>query len=330
MNYFELLRNWKKNKLVKVYYFCGEESYFKSEATEKLKALLIPPKERIFNLDLLYAGKTPLDRILNLIQTPPVGFEKRLVILNEVNRLSSKERNLILQHIKFLPDLTFLVLVSEKKDSKKEFASKLKKMKVPVVEFNPPTSERVKIWISEKFKSYKKNIEKSALELLQNYCGDNLFDLSQQIEKLVLFVGGKKRIEKEDVEKVVGLSKTHNVFQLSNAVGEKDFLGAVEILKSLSLYGEKPGTILFFLTRHWIRLLKIKNLNNKKPSSNLASYVGVHPFYLKDYQKQKNNFAKKDLEKGILHIFKADYDLKTSRMPTELVLEILIYNLCNV
>lgn len=330
MYYLELLRNWEKNKLAKIYYFCGEEHYFKSEALQKLKALLIPKKEQIFNLDIIYATKAPLDKILNLIQTPPVGFEKRLVIINEVNKLSLKDKNLILKHIKFVPDFTSLVLVSEKKDAKKEFGSELKKMKIPVVEFNPPSSERIRPWILEKVRSFKKNIEKNALELLQKFCGENLFDLAQQIEKLVLFVGEKKRIEKEDVEKVVGFSKTHNVFQLSNAVGEKDFLSSIEILKNLSLYGEKPGTILYFLTRHWIRLLKIKNIKFKKVKPNLASYLKVHPFYLKDYQEQKNNFTQKELEKGVLLLFKADYDLKISRIPSHLILEILIYNLCNL
>jgi DNA polymerase-3 subunit delta len=330
MYYSDLLKNLKKGKIEKVYYFSGEEKYLKTEALEKLKSLLIPKKEQVFNLDKVYAGKTPLDKILNLVQMHPLGFEKRLVVVNEVNKLNSRDKDLVLKHLNFIPDSTFLVFLSDKKDAKTKFATELKKLKVQVVEFNPLNSERVRFWILERIKFYGKSIEKDALELLHNLCGENLFDLAQQIEKLVLFIGDKSRIEMEDVEKVVGFSKIHNVFQLSNAVGEKDFLRSVEILKNLSLYGEKPGTMLFFLTRHWIRLLKIKNFQPRKQSLSLASYLGVHPFYLKDYQKQKTNFTQRDLEKGILHLFKAECDLKTSRMPSDLVLEILIYNLCNL
>ncbi len=62
----------------------------------------------------------------------------------------------------------------------------------------------------------------------------------------------------------------------------------------------------------------------------LSSYLKVHSYFLKDYKEQSKNFTPDQLEKGLLFIHQADADLKRSFLPPDLILELLVYNLCHL
>ena len=330
MRYQEFLKSLGKKQIANLYHFTGEENFLKDEAIKKLIEILIPKEQESFNLDIVYASQTKLDQILNLTQTFPVGSSKRLVIVHEVEKLFPVEKEFLLDHLKSLPDSTCLVLVSGKLDKRATFYKTIKEKIKNTLEFNPLKDEQLSLWISNRVESFQKNIDKETIKCLETWVGNSLFDLAHQIGKLVLYVGDRENIEKKDVENVVGVTKTHKSWDLGHRVGERDLAGALEILKSLILYGEKPLTIIFWLTDHWIKLVKAKHFDPWKMGMPLASYLKTWPELTEKFDKQKVNFTKEKLEQGLYLLHQADVDLKTSRMPAPLLLELLIYKLCNL
>ena len=330
MRYQEFLKSLEKKQIASLYHFTGEENFLKDEAIKKLIEILIPKGQESFNLNIVYASQTKLDQILNLTQTFPIGSEKRLVVVYEVEKLSPNEKEFLLEHLNSVPNSTCLVLVSGKLDKRTKFSQTIREKIKNSVEFNPLKEEQLLLWISNRVKTFQKSMDKEAVELLESWVGNSLFDLASQIQKLVLYVGDKKNISKSDVENVVGVTKTHKSWDLGHKVGEKDVAGALEILKSLILYGESPLAILFWLTDHWIKLLKAKHFDPKKTEVPLTSYLGTWPELAEKINKQKVNFTEEKLEQGLYLLHKADVDIKTSRMPPPLVLELLIYRLCNL
>ena len=330
MRYQEFLKSLEKKQISNLYHFTGEENFLKDEAIKKLIEILIPKGQESFNLDIVYASRTKLDQILNLTQTFPVGSSKRLVIVYEVEKLSPDEKEFLLEHLNSLPDSTCLVVVSGKLDKRTTFCKTIKEKVKNTLEFNPLKDEQLSLWISNRVKSFQKNINKEAIKLLETWVGNSLFDLANQIGKLVLYVGDRKNIIKSDVENVVGITKAFKSWDLGHKVGERDLAGALEMLKSLLLYGEKPLSILFWLTDHWIKLVKAKNFDPKKMGMPLASYLKTWPELSFKIDKQKINFTKEKLEQGLYLLHQADVDLKTSRMPPNLILELLVYRLCSL
>jgi DNA polymerase-3 subunit delta len=330
MRYQEFLKSLEKKQVANLYHFTGEENFLKGEAIKKLIEILIPKGQESFNFDTVYASQTKLDQILNLTQTFPVGSSKRLVIVYEVERLFPVEKEFLLDHLKSLPDSTCLVLVSGKLDKRTTFYKTIKERIKNTLEFTPLKEEQLSSWISNRARSFQKNIDKQAIKLLVTWVGNGLFELANQIQKLVLYVGDKKDIDKADVENVVGVTKAHKSWDLGHRVGERDLAGALEMLKSLLLYGEKPLSILFWLTDHWIKLVKAKNFDPRKMGMPLASYLKTWPELTEKFDKQKVNFTEEKLEEGLYLLHQADVDLKTSRMPAPILLELLIYKLCDL
>jgi DNA polymerase-3 subunit delta len=331
MKHFELLNKIKSKKIDPLYHFTGEEDFLKEEAWRKISSILVPEDLKSFNLDLLYGSETSAVEIISKVSTAPVNSEKRLVVVFDVHKLSPFYKDVLLSYLPNLPDFTCLILTSPKLDErakKTKFYSTLNKL-ATTVDFPRLYDEKIPTWIEAKVREYGKKIEKEALRILHDYVGNNLSDLALEIEKLVLYVGDRGTISTLDVESVVGLSKTYNIFQLNDAIGERDCKRALGILKNLFLLGEKPGTVIYRLAEHLERLIKAKNFVSQKGVS-LSSILKVHPYYVQKYPSQAKNFSQDELEKGLILLYQTDVDLKSSRMPDKIVMELLVYNLCHL
>jgi DNA polymerase-3 subunit delta len=329
ISYQELLNRIKSKKVSGVYLLSGEEEFLKKEALDKLIGYLIPPSYRSFDLDTLHASRSNTVEIINKASTFPVGSEKRLIIVYDVDRLTPSDKKLLLAHLKGLPESSCLVLVSAKLDKRTKFYLDLEKTGT-LVEFPKLYENQIPSWIMDRVKSYGKSIKKDAIGVLQNWAGNSLPDLANEIEKSVLFVGEKKTITSEDVLKVVGYTGSNKIFDLLNSVGHKNTKQALEVLNNLFSYGEPPGTIIYWLSEHLIRLLKVKEFDHNRKDTSLSSYLKVHNYFLKDYKEQSKNFTLNQLEKGLTILYQADMDLKRSFLPSDLILELLVYNLCHL
>jgi DNA polymerase-3 subunit delta len=267
--------------------------------------------------------------IINKTSTFPVGAEKRLVIVYDVDKLTPSDKDLLISYLKGIPESSCLVLVAAQLDKRKKFFLDLEKTAI-VVEFPKLYDNQIPSWISNRVKAHGKSIKKEAIGVLQNWAGNSLPDLANEIEKLLLFTGDKSIISAEDVEKVAGYTGANDIFQLLNSVGQKNTKQALEVLNNLFSYGEPPGTIIHWLTEHLIRLLKVKEFDYQKSEISLSSYLKTHSYFLKDYKEQSKNFSQKQLQGGFLLLYQADIDLKRSFLPPDLILELLVYNLCHV
>ena len=330
MKYWDLLKKFDQKKIDLIYHFTGEEEFLKNQAISQLITLLIPENLRDFNLNRLYCGQVDLEQIINFCSTFPLNNVKRLVVLYELDKLSLSDKEALLHFLPNIPKTTCLVLVSGKVKLSSKFYKNLTGL-AKTVHFTPLYDDSQAIdWINGRIKSYGKKIDCKASELLRNSVGNNLSDLANEIEKLYFFLGQREKIRIEDVEVIVGLTKATNIFELANSVGQRNIQSAIFILEKLILSGEKPTTVVHWLTTHFIRLIKTKSFDSKKNPLPLSAFLGVSPFFVKDYKSQAQNFTLEELEQVFLLLHEADLEIKSNRLPNKLCLEILIYKLCGL
>ncbi|MCJ7507395.1 MAG: DNA polymerase III subunit delta [candidate division Zixibacteria bacterium] len=329
MNYSDLIKSFERKKLELTYHFTGEEEFLKNEAISKLIKALVPDKLKDFNLNLLYASQMEASEIINSCSTFPLNNPKRVVILYELEKLSPKNKEALLHFLPAVPKTTCLVLVSGKVKTDSKFYKELNQI-ATTVQFGPLYDNQIPDWIITRVKNYKIKIDQNALELLQNSVGNSLPDLANEIEKLYSFLGKRERITLEDVRIVVGQTKTTNVFELANCVGQKDNRKSLFVLEKLLLAGERPTSIIYWLTQHFIRLVKTKGFSEKKSGMPLSTYLGIRPFFVRDYKSQAQNFTWEELEQALLFLHQADLEIKSNRLPNKLAMELLIYNLCSL
>ncbi len=116
-------------------------------------------------------------------------------------------------------------------------------------------------------------------------------------------------ITAEAVEKNIGISKDHNIFELQNALSFKDASKAFRIVDHFAMNPRRhplPGTV-GSLYKYFTKVLLLQQLKTNNERS-IASELKVHPFFVKEYRQAAKNYPIKRLR----HIFSIlrEYDLK--------------------
>jgi DNA polymerase-3 subunit delta len=144
------------------------------------------------------------------------------------------------------------------------------------------------------------------------------------LERITLFVGRNKIVELADVEEAVAETTQRSVFEFTDALGNKDKKRAMLILKNLVDNAAQPIMILAMVARHFRLLIKAKEVEKWGAGREIASYLGVNSFFVKNYVNQAANFSLEELKSKFKLLAKCDRQIKSSRIPKERILEQLI------
>ena len=334
ITYAQLLNNLKpgrvdpQEKVERLYHFTGDEDFQKEVAWKKIVSILVPENLRIFNLDMLYGAEISADQIINRASTSPVNARSRVVVVFDLDKLSTFSKDVLLSFLPRLPNSVCLILLSPRITLQTKFYKALGRL-AATVEFPRLWESQIPTWITNRTKEQGKKIERNAVQILQDLVGNSLYELAREIDKLVIYVGGNETITPAHVESVAGLSRAHTVFQLIDSVGERDLNRSLQVLRNLILAGERPGGIIYWLAEHLEKLVLTKEFS-PGGGTNLASFLRTKPFLASKYQRQAQNFSVEELEKGLVLLYQADVDLKSNRMPDKIILELLTYDLCTL
>jgi DNA polymerase-3 subunit delta len=328
MKYTEFITQIEKGKISPLYHFTGEEEFLKREAVEKLIEILIEKGLKSFNLYFVQARETKAEEIINLCATLPFGSRKRMVVVYDIQKLHPRHKEELSKYLPHIPESSCLILFSNKVDKRLKFYQDIKQTATEI-EFSSLKDDEVSDWIGERVEKYRKKMEPKGVALLLEAVGNNLFELSNELEKLAIYVQEQELIDLEDIENVVGYTKTANIFQLNQAIGEKKLNQALKILKDLSLSRGKETSIIFMLGDHFLKLYQIK-ASAEKNIYNLAHHLRIYYGSVQEYQNQAKNFSLEQLEKGLSLIYQAESDLKSGKMPQKFIVELLIYELCRL
>ena len=109
-------------------------------------------------------------------------------------------------------------------------------------------------WLNQEAKGLGKTLALAAAQRLVEIVGDNLAELSQELEKLALYAGGEKTLTPNLVNQLATHSRSFNIFALVDALGEPGPHKRLTALGHLLDLGEKEPKILVMLARQ-LRLL---------------------------------------------------------------------------
>jgi len=215
----------KARKFAPVYFFCGEEDYFTDALTDLVEKYALNDMEKAFNQTIVYGKDLNARQIMETAGRLPMMAEKQLVIIKEAHALSLKEgeEQQYLSYLKKPVGSTILVFAWKHgtPDGRKAFGKEMKKSAV-YFESKPLYQNQVAPWVKGWLTQKKYKIEDQAADLLVEYTGNELAKVANELEKLIINKQPGATITLDDIETGVGISKEYNVFELNNALANKD------------------------------------------------------------------------------------------------------------
>ncbi|MBN1398057.1 MAG: DNA polymerase III subunit delta [Bacteroidetes bacterium] len=319
----------KTKKLSPVYLFIGEEDFLAEECVDNVIQQLLTADTKAFNLDVVYGSKADARDVIAHAASFPMMSSHRIVIIKEFEKLLTSEtaKEIVASYISRPLDSTCMILMSEKPDFRTKPFSDLKKTG-QVFAFTPLYDNQIPSWISERCRKIGREIDMDACRLLQAYVGNSLRAIHNELDKLFIYIGERKRVTTEDIADVVGAARGFTVFDLQNAVGKKNIEQALKIVDRMLEAGESSQLMIVMLTRYFNILWKLQSLFEQHVSDTDAiASIRVSPYYFKDYDAAARLFTKDQIEHSFSALLEADVKLKSTSPNPYHLMEMLVYSL---
>ena len=234
------------------------------------------------------------------------------------------------EYVHFLPDSTVLVVVVDEELSASSTLLKAAQEHGKVMQYTLPKGAAVKTWIENRAKSSGVKITPEAVSMLADYIGNQLRLLANELDKLATYAGSGATIDADDVRKLSPQVQEARVFDLTDALAERNRKKALDLLHDLLADGEPPLRLISTITSQVRSLLLVKELaGDGLRVSQIVAATGMAPFVAEKAVRQIGKFSSSQLEGAYRQLLATDAALKRSRMTPDMALDLLVVNFGN-
>ncbi len=304
-----IINDLKNGKTKPIYFLMGEEPYYIDGISKYIEQHILTEDEKGFNQTVLYGRDVSIEDIVGNAKRYPMMAEKQVVIVKEAQDLSRTIENL-LSYAENPQPTTVLVICYKYKtlDKRKKLAKAIAKTGI-LFESKKLYDNQVPDWIKRVLAVKGYTITPKAAQMLVEFLGSDLSKVNNELEKLQLILKPGEQITPQLIEENIGISKDFNNFELQNAIGERNMKKAFAIVQYFSQNPRNHPLVVTvgMLYGFFAKLLKYHALSDKREA---AKALGVHPFFIKDYQTAARNFPMKKVSAAIAAIREVDMKSK--------------------
>lgn len=316
-----LIQDIKTGQLNHLYLLYGEEAYLRKQYRDKLKEAIIGEDTMNYHY---YEGKDiSVGEVIDQAETMPFFADKRLIIL-ENSGLCKGGGEQLADYLAAPSETTYFLLVETEVDKRSKLFKAIQ-AKGCAVEFAVQDEGTLKRWVLSMMKRENKKISESALNFLLQKTGTEMENIHKETEKLFCYCLDKEVITEGDIEEICTKRISSHIFDMVNAIADKQQKKALELYYDLLALKEPPMRILFLIARQYNVLLQVKELAGKGfPSKKIGEKIGLPGFVAGKYVTQASRFKIEDIRKALEDCVSTEEAIKTGRINDTMSVELLI------
>lgn len=310
MTYKDLISSFKKGQYKSIYFLNGEEPYYIDQLVDYVADHALDESERDFNQTIVYAKDTQPIQVVDAARRLPMMAQRQVVIVKEAQDYKKVDQwEVFEKYFEHPSPETILVFAYKyKKFDKRSKIYKILKKNAVIFESEGVKDYQLTNWVKDYIKDKKYQITDKALALLVEFIGNDLARLTNELEKLFILVPKGEQISEKHIEENIGISKDYNVFELVNAVMEKNHLKAQKIVDYFSKNPKATSIVVVLanLLNLYQRLFKIHFLKSNDPTF-IANALKIAPYPAKLLVSNKSKHPPKMISRNFSIL--REYDL---------------------
>jgi len=299
-----------------IIFLYGPDTY---RSRQKLKEIVEEYKKNHpsgLNFIRINFSEKNLDDFRRAAETVSMFDEKKLIVVEGVFQQPEYFQEQLIDYLKkkkIDSDKDVVVVFwAEETESKNKIFQFLKK-NARAQEFKLLRPYQLREWIKKYVKEKEGSINNIAIEKLINYVGNDLWRMSNELDKLLNY---SKSVEVENIELLIKPEIDLNIFEMVDALGQKNKSKALRLFNQHIKKGEDES-YLFSMFIYQIRnLIKVK--------SGPVAKLDMHPFVIRKTNQQARNFSFEELKKIYQKLLEIDLDVKTGKADVRTALEMFI------
>ena len=299
----------KNGDIKPIYFLMGEEPYYIDTISKFIEKNLLSEEEKGFNQTLYYGRDTKIENIVSASKRFPMMAERQVIIVKEAQDLSRTIENLISYAENPQPSTVLVFCYKFKKLDKRKRVFKAIQKNGVIFESKKIYDNQLSDWIRKVLAQKGYTISPKASQMLVEFLGNDLSKINNELQKIQLIVKPENQISAQIIEKNIGISKDYNNFELINALAHKDIKKAFGIIQYFSQNPKNHPTVvtLSILFGFFSKVMKYHALSNKMQAPKI---LGVHPYFIRDYQVAAQNYPMKKISAIIASIREVDIKSK--------------------
>jgi len=324
----DFFRTIKTQDLAALYLFHGEERFLVEKAVEEvLRRLFGTEGPDPLSFEVLRGGEADGKRISDAARTASMLGGERVVLVRDAERLSDADLQHLIAFGKKPPRRSYLVVVATKFDARKSAWAGLRAV-AEEVKFQPLARYQMAEWIQRQCQRRSLRIDEGAADFLAEAIGTDMAMIDVALEKAAIAADGGT-ITYDVLRDSVADTRERSVFELTAALSTRTLSAVLSALRSLLEQGQSAIAINAMMVRHFRLLLKAKTGQAKRLSDgDLARFVGVSPFFMKEYGGAAKQYGFAELLALHAATYEADRLLKSSRLPDVSIIEAVLLQAC--
>ena len=344
----------ESRKLRAAYVFVGDEAFFRKRFRNAILQHLVPAELRDFSIFEFDLAENDLAEVLDRARTPSLMAPFQVFFVRGVKHLfgrgSNEEKIAAIEAYCKNPNPDALLVfvadhISIPADARRmEMADKDRYQKIRedlgsfcgIVELARVQEGEAVRWIGEYCVTRGVKIDADGARELVDALGADMMMVSNELEKLILYVGDKRMVTLGDVETMVLAAKQRSLYELTDAISSKDRVRALAVLDALLSTGDGEEAAighLYMLAKTFRQMLVILERNVRDQRMLWAALwqgFRVPPFAADDIIRQARRYkSKRELTRAIRLVAKADLALRSNPPGKRMVLERLILDLAS-
>jgi len=334
-----LKKDLSNGNIRNLYIFYGPEEYLKKYYLDSIEKQILSVDLKSLNKSV-FEGKVELGRIIDACETYPVFSEKKLIIVKNSGIFKSGKaagekaknkgarsngRNEELEFfLHNIPAYTCLIFYEEEIDKRLKIVDIVKKQGL-IVEFPYQKPDSLVKWVIKVLKSYNKTIDHVAASQLVENSEMGMNEILNEINKIVSYVGDRLNVTSDDIERVCTKTVKGRIFDLTDAIAEKNSSRALKLLDDMIILKEPIPKIIYMINRQFRQILEMKLLvKSGLPVNEAASKMNLTSYAAGKVLKQSERFSIDLLKNALQKSLELDEAVKTGMLNDRIAAELLI------
>ena len=335
ISFRQLARSLRRGGVDPVYLVVGEEVFLRNKAIEMLRGAVCGEDESNLAFHRIDGKFGKMAEFLDTARSLPLFLQAtdrpcQLVVIRSFEPGTAAESELLADYLDSPVNTTCLVFETPTLDSRRASGKLLSKRATKINCQRIDSTAEVRRWIENSVNARDFSMTPGAIDYLLEMVGLELQQLSQELDKVKLFAADRESISANDLEKLLGRSRSHSVFELTDALVSRRAVSAVQVLNRLLDDGEEPVRLLAMVS--WVvrQLITACDLSSRGcPERELLSQLGGRWNQRRVIAKAAAECDLGQLEELLVRCSESDVAVKTQRGPgSRGVLEGLCRRIC--
>jgi len=248
----EVFTDIEQGRLKKIYFAYGDDYFLQERLIDLLHRKLLYKFAGNLSRHVYYGDENNNKAVFNELFNYGIFSQNKFIVYKNVVRISTDEEKLLKQFIATVPEGVTLIIIFKGKNVP-EFIKDYKEI-IQIVDLSTPRYNKIPDLVKSYIQSHGYTIDEDAVDLLIMRCGEELGTLISEVEKITVYLGDRKDIKSEDIEKIIGFTRQYNVNNLLYYISKKDHKKMIECILLMLDAGASVPFIVSVLTNYFTDL----------------------------------------------------------------------------